>query len=690
MADGFRYDDVAKERNLSRAQSSRAWKSPSSLSWIALGTIALATAAAAPFAAQNAPSNPSLLPAVLTIVIGAQILTAFLLLQQYVSRGGPRLLGIAAAYVVSATFAAAFALTEPGLVTSDGLISEATWVGATLSALSSVMFPVFAACALAVEPVADRLSAAIRRDRLAVIVSLSAALVAGMTAVAIVALGGSATELDRLVEAVLGDEIGWWIIIADVMAIGYIATRTIRAGGIERWIFVACGPSLAAAIVAVRAGDPFTFGTYIEAGLRIIAAVTVLLGLVFELNELYRRSERDKRALEDEALRLLRETRLIKAREARVRRVIDTAADAYIELDTNGVIAHWNTKAATLFGLETIHEGQRFVTSLFEKSASRPLGSAIAILRHAMDETEEFRLELIARGGDGREIPVEVTMWSHHTGDDQQIHVFIRDVTLHRQAEEQLQRALDKERGLVHRLQDLDRTKSDFVASISHELRSPLTSTLGYLEMLADGSAGELNAEQAHMLAIAERNGNRLLALIEDLLTLSRIETGAFSVQYKPIEISSLIRRSVEEWEQAAHTREVALTLTMPDLELGVLPGDEYQVGKAIGNVIGNAVKFTPTGGSVHVDVTLERDTFSLVVKDTGIGIPLEEQSQLFQRFFRSSTAIEQAHSGTGLGLTIARAVIEHHGGSIDILSSVEHGTTVTIVLPALEPATQG
>jgi signal transduction histidine kinase len=260
---------------------------------------------------------------------------------------------------------------------------------------------------------------------------------------------------------------------------------------------------------------------------------------------------------------------------------------------------------------------------------------------------------------------------------------YARDMIVRRDAEQQLQRALDEEHHVVMRLQELDRVKTEFVSSISHELRTPLTSTLGFLEMLGDEVVGDLNEEQKHMVQIATRNGHRLLALIEDLLTLSRIESGAFSVQYRPLDMNTVVREAAATWMQTAGNSDVGLTMDLDD-DMGVLPGDERQITRALGNILGNAVKFTPPGGSVTVTTRRDADILTVVVADTGIGIPTEEQGHLFERFYRATPAVEQAFPGAGLGLTIARAVVEHHGGTIGIESTPAIGTTVTVQLPSL------
>lgn len=232
----------------------------------------------------------------------------------------------------------------------------------------------------------------------------------------------------------------------------------------------------------------------------------------------------------------------------------------------------------------------------------------------------------------------------------------------------------------------LDKATDDFVSSISHELRSPLTSTLGFLEMLKDGEGGTLTETQMHMVTVAERNGKRLLGLIEDLLTLSHVESGAFNVQFKPVMVDDLLEETLAPMKELASNRAVRLCVEKPEEDLGQLMCDQHQLTRAIENVVSNAIKFSHQDANSKVEVSIRRlgDKIELVVNDNGIGIPIDEQGRLFKRFFRSSVAVEQAYQGAGLGLSIARTVVEHHQGNIEIQSTLGVGTKATITLPAI------
>jgi signal transduction histidine kinase len=239
----------------------------------------------------------------------------------------------------------------------------------------------------------------------------------------------------------------------------------------------------------------------------------------------------------------------------------------------------------------------------------------------------------------------------------------------------------EKESGLVDKLRALDKAKSDFLSTVSHELRTPLTSIVGYIELLKDEDTGPLSPSQLQMLDVVDRNANRLRALIEDLLTLSRIESGAFTSQKAPVDLRRLVASAVDAIKPAAEAASVTLETRCPEQPL-VLEADGEQLDRVLMNLLSNAVKFTRGGGKVSVRAGARDGEAVLSVSDTGIGIPAAEQEKLFQRFFRASNATEQAIPGTGLGLTIVHTIVANHGGRTQVRSEEGRGTTITAWLP--------
>jgi signal transduction histidine kinase len=186
------------------------------------------------------------------------------------------------------------------------------------------------------------------------------------------------------------------------------------------------------------------------------------------------------------------------------------------------------------------------------------------------------------------------------------------------------------------------------------------------------------------MLDTIDRNAARLRSLIEDVLTMSKIETGAFKTVMRPVRLAEVVSSAVAALSPIADKGALTLTSDESDPAL-VVSGDEDQLDRMMMNLLSNAVKFTPPGGRVTVSANRENGTAVVRVADTGIGIPDKDKKDLFNRFFRASNAVRAAVPGTGLGLSIVRAIIANHGGDLDFQSREGGGTTVTIRLPLEE-----
>jgi len=234
-------------------------------------------------------------------------------------------------------------------------------------------------------------------------------------------------------------------------------------------------------------------------------------------------------------------------------------------------------------------------------------------------------------------------------------------------------------------LLDLDRMKDQFVSTISHELRTPITAIIGYLELMLDGEAGDLTEQQVRFLEIVSRNSDRLFRLVNDILTVARIDAGRLTLEPAHVDLVALAAGEVESARAAADVKDVELRFASPD-EFLSLWADPMRLGQLVGNLLSNAVKFTPKGGTVTLTVDRRGDTAVVEIADTGVGIPADEVDQLFQRFFRASTAATE--QGTGLGLSIVKSIAEAHGGTISVRSEEGVGTTFVVELPiATEPS---
>jgi signal transduction histidine kinase len=201
---------------------------------------------------------------------------------------------------------------------------------------------------------------------------------------------------------------------------------------------------------------------------------------------------------------------------------------------------------------------------------------------------------------------------------------------------------------------------------------------IGYLEILLGGEAGDLSRQQQRFLEIVDRNCHRLNDLIDDILFMSRVDSGRFRLERESVDLSELVADRAQSIRPAAQGKGIEVHL---DVDGAVrLYADSARLAQVLDNLLSNAVKFTPAGGSVFVTVSASDETTHLEVRDTGVGIPEDESERLFERFFRASTAANI--KGTGLGLSIVRSIVEAHGGTISVRSEVGVGTTVAVDLP--------
>ena len=227
------------------------------------------------------------------------------------------------------------------------------------------------------------------------------------------------------------------------------------------------------------------------------------------------------------------------------------------------------------------------------------------------------------------------------------------------------------------RLRELDELKNMFLASATHDLKTPLTSILGYAEMLGEE---ELPPRARRMALTIENSAHRVLTMINDLLGAASIMTGELKLERSPTDLVAVVREAVEGIQPAARAGHV--TTTQSGGESAIALVDERRVLQILDNLLSNAVKYCPHGGQVGVTCQAKGHTIVITVTDTGIGIPAAEQQQLFDRFFRASTAVDRGIEGTGLGLANARAFAEAHGGSLTCTSQPGIGSTFTLALP--------
>jgi PAS domain S-box-containing protein len=305
--------------------------------------------------------------------------------------------------------------------------------------------------------------------------------------------------------------------------------------------------------------------------------------------------------------------------------------------------------------------------------------------REARLNAEPLELDYRFIAADGRVVWLNdsYTVVRDETGKPWYTQGFAIDVTARKQAERDREALLAQTQEQNERLRKLDRMKDEFIALVSHELRTPLTSICGYLELLLqDDVMAELPAAQMNWLEVIDRNAERLLRLVEDLLLTAQASAGNLALEQGELDIASIIEQAVQASGPVAAAR--SITLTCSTETLPPASGDRLRIGQVIDNLISNALKFTPAGGTVDVRAYPHGSAARIEVADSGMGISEDEQTQLFERFFRTARAQEEAIPGVGLGLSISKAIVEGHNGRISVRSVEGIGTTFFVDLPAI------
>lgn len=233
----------------------------------------------------------------------------------------------------------------------------------------------------------------------------------------------------------------------------------------------------------------------------------------------------------------------------------------------------------------------------------------------------------------------------------------------------------------ITNLIELDHLRKDFVNTVSHDLRSPLTAILGYVELIE--RAGPVNPQQAEFIKRVKTSVYTTTELIDDLLDLGRVEVGLID-ELAPVDMPAIVQASLDALQGQIENKQLTVKLAVPQDVPAVL-GSHTQLGQVAANLIGNAVKYTPAGGEVRVLLRREQNQLILHVADSGPGIPLEEQGKIFDRFYRATNALPSI-PGTGLGLAIVKTIVENHRGRIWVDSKVGEGSIFTVVLPLAKP----
>jgi PAS domain S-box-containing protein len=374
------------------------------------------------------------------------------------------------------------------------------------------------------------------------------------------------------------------------------------------------------------------------------------------------------------------ERRLQDAHE-HLRLMVDSALDAVVSMDTEGLIIGWNPQAETTFGWSAEEVIGRSLVETIVPHAHR--AGHIEGLRRWRETGEgavlNSRIEIQALRRDGRMIPVELSIVPVAVGEETVFSGFIRDISERKRAQEDLERALEVEREAAVRLRALDEMKDTFLQAVSHDLRTPLAAILGMAITLERGDVALDPEETRELAGRIEHNARRLERLVTNLLDLDRLARGVLRPTFEPTDVGDLVRRMVEEADPSMRDQ-VAMSI-----ESVIVPIDPPKVERIVENLLVNAVKHTPRGTFVHVSVSGTELGAMIAVEDEGGGVPRELQETVFEEFSQGSGPAHPS-PGVGIGLTLVRRFAEMHHGRAWVEERDGGGASFRVFLPKTHP----
>jgi two-component system, sensor histidine kinase and response regulator len=377
---------------------------------------------------------------------------------------------------------------------------------------------------------------------------------------------------------------------------------------------------------------------------------------------------------------------LAEANQKRTRLIVDSAYDAYVAMDANGLIIDWNRQAELIFGWPRQEVINRPLHELIIPPSYR--AAHVAGVQHFLATGEgpllNRRIEVPALRRDGSEFPVEMTISPIRYGNEWIFSAFLHDITKRKMYEAELRQARDA-------AEAASQAKSEFLANMSHEIRTPMNAIIGLTELLLDTS---LNTEQRDYLETVKKSADALLSVINDILDFSKIEAGKLELEYSPFDVRESLGDTLNTLALRAHQKGLELACHIaPDVPETVI-GDPVRLRQILINLVGNAIKFTERG-EVVVDVQMpdaqragsvsdgtsayasgSSCALHFSVRDTGIGIPADKQVMIFDAFAQADGSTTRRYGGTGLGLAISSRLVQRMGGQIWVESEPGKGST--------------
>jgi PAS domain S-box-containing protein len=424
------------------------------------------------------------------------------------------------------------------------------------------------------------------------------------------------------------------------------------------------GPALFTTAIGALAQILFLASPYYNAGitaqdwLRVGIFIVVSLAITTIADQL----EKSKRELQ-KSLQAERES------QARIRAITDSVNEALLLISLDQRILAVNKIFLELFGvpIERI-TGQRLedTRTLFDQIFAEEDDLYELALTSSADTIQEYNRLIQQNWPQRRELQLYSTPVRDEKGFLGRLFVF-RDVTHER---------------------EVDRMKTEFVSLVSHELRTPLTSIKGYTELVLDGDAGEINEEVEEYLGIVFNNAERLVALVNDLLDLSRIESGRIQLKLETVDLNEVVQTVIDSMQQKVKEKGQSLSVDI-DQQVACVYGDKGKLVQVLTNYLSNAYKYTQEGGDIQIVISRQDNFAHVAVRDNGFGIAPEDQARLFTRFYRVDNSMTREVGGTGLGLSIVRQLIELQGGEIGVESALGEGSTFSFIIPLVAEASK-
>jgi PAS domain S-box-containing protein len=373
------------------------------------------------------------------------------------------------------------------------------------------------------------------------------------------------------------------------------------------------------------------------------------------------------------------ERRRAEQTRALLAQIVDSSDDAILSKSLEGTITSWNHAAERMFGWNADEAIGESITLIIPPELRDEETMILSRLRQGQ-RIEHFETIRVAKDGRRLNVSLTVSPVRNKYGEIIGASKIARNITSRVRAEEERSILLASERAARERAEAASRAKDEFVAMISHEIRSPLNAIMGWSQMLRQGTLDQTATKNA--LESIERNARAQAQLVSDLLDISRVITGKLRINARPVDITTALDSALEAIRPAADARQITIAVEREPYAT-VVTGDTDRLQQVFWNLLSNAVKFTPRNGRVEIKIARSDSQLGITVSDTGAGISPEFLPFIFERFTQADTTTARKHAGLGLGLAIVRHIVELHGGTISAESEgVGKGTSFHISLP--------